>query len=224
MAFTESLNRAGHMLVDLLTPNPNKNSERSLAQPLPAVDYSPVNEPGSKQPLVRNTWYRLVNMADREVGYMFACRCGASNPYIYGRYDLRRELEQDHPCCGRCVHIVEKKRAENEPAVIEQVRLTETVLDKKTHQPITLPLGAPHNLRNLLPDNGEKMSERERNMVYATLPTWRLVNEQRQAPFHQIGDWGGNLDPESAVQWDDSGSGISGKEYARRANINNGLW
>ena len=44
--------------------------------------------------------------------------------------------------------------------------------------------------------------------------------------MQQVGDQGGNLPGESsdAVEWDDASSGISGKEHARRADINNGLW
>jgi hypothetical protein len=44
--------------------------------------------------------------------------------------------------------------------------------------------------------------------------------------LQQIGDQGGNLPGESpdTVEWDDASSGISGREYARRADINQGLW
>jgi hypothetical protein len=188
MALTDAINRGGHKLVDFLTkPNPNRGAERALTQPLPAVDYAPVNEPGSGQPLASNAWYRLIDSANREIGYMFRCRCGASNPYLYGRYDLRRELEQDHPCGARCVSIVEKKRAENgEPAIYEQVRNVEP---DKDGNPI--PVGAYHNLLALLPEHGKRMSERERNLVYATLPTWRLVNQKPQPPFVPVG-WSGD--------------------------------
>jgi hypothetical protein len=198
MAFTESLNRAGHKLVDLLTPNPNAQSERRLAQPLPAVDYLPVNSPGSKQPLLSNSWYRLINSANRELGYMFYCRCGANNSYLYGRYDLRRELEQDRPCCARCVAIIERRRDDNGHPVYEQVRNTEKDKDGNL-----MPVGAYHNLMDILPDRGTKMSDRERNLVYATLPTWVLITEKQQAPFVQVGDFGGNLPGESAdvVGW-----------------------
>lgn len=197
MALTGALNRAGHRLVDLLTPNPNSGAERRLAQPLPAIDYTPVNSPGSKQPLVQNAWYRLINTANREVGYMFSCKCGASNPYLYGRYDLRRELEQDRPCCARCVSFVEKSRDENGHPVFERTRNRET--DKGGN---VLPVGSYHNLLDILPDRGKHMDEKERNLVYATLPTWLLVNEKPQAPFAQIGDWGGPVTNKADEFWD----------------------
>lgn len=208
MAFAESLNRAGHKLVDLLAPNPNAGSERRLAQSLPAIDYLPVNSPGSKQPLIRNAWYRLVNMQNREIGYMFLCRCGASNAYLYGRYDLRRELEQDRPCCARCTAIIEKRDPESKD-VLSFERVVNTERDKDGN---VIPVGAYHNLKDILPSRGDKMSDDERNKVYATLPCWLLVNEKPQAPFTQTGDWGGNDDGNSAAGWD--GAKVSGRDAA----------
>jgi hypothetical protein len=224
MAFTESLNKNLHKAVDFLTrPNPNRGAERLLAQHLPAIDYAPVNEPGSQHPLIRKAWYRLLDGSNKESGYVFLCACGQSNFYAYGKYDLRRELEQDRPCCARCVSIIEKKSTQDgEPPIYEQVRNTET--DAKGN---VIPVGAYHNLLDLLPESGKRMNERERNMVYATLPTYRLHNasQQPRGPI-QLGDWGGNLPGESAdaTAWDDAGSGIAGKEHARRADINQGLW
>ena len=51
----------------------------------------------------------------------------------------------------------------------------------------------------------------------------RLSNGSRVI---EVGDSGGNLPGQSAdvIAWDDKTSGISGKEYARRADINQGLW
>jgi len=187
MAFTESLNRAGHKLVDLLTPNPNRSSERRLAQPLPAVSYLPVNSPGSKQPLVQNAWYRLIDTANRERGYTFICRCGQNNSYLYGRYDLRRELEKDQPCSARCVDFIEKSRDEDGHPVREYVRNTEKDKDGNL-----MPVGAYHNLLDLFPKRGADIEPHERDLTYATLPTWLLVNEKPQAPFVCTGDWGGN--------------------------------
>jgi hypothetical protein len=208
MSLLESLNRNGHRLVDLLTPNPNQSGqERRLAQPLPAIDYTPVNSPGSKQPNVRNAWYRLINTANREVGYTFNCRCGASNPYLYGRYDLRRELEQDRPCCARCTAVIENRRDENGHSIYEQVVNTEKDKDGNV-----IPVGAYHNLLDILPNRGKDMDEKQRNLVYATLPTWLLVNEKPQAPFAQTGDWGGNDDGNSAAQWD--GTKVNGRDAA----------
>lgn len=51
----------------------------------------------------------------------------------------------------------------------------------------------------------------------------RLTNGAR---LIEVGDPGGNLPGQSAdaVEWDDSTSGVSGKEYVRRADIMNGLF
>jgi hypothetical protein len=66
-----------------------------------------------------------------------------------------------------------------------------------------------------------------KSICTAKLPARPGAVTGKQAPAAaQIGDWGGNLPGESAdaVGWDDQGSGIAGKEHARRADINQGLW
>ncbi len=190
MAFAETLNRGGHKLVDLLTKPSTKTGERALAQPLPAVDYLPVNEVGSKQPNINNAWYRLVGSSGQEKGMLFLCRCGVSNAYLFGKYDLRRELENDHHCSAGCVHIIEKKNEHGDVSSFEQVRHERT--DEHGN---VIPVGAPHNVLDLLPDHGKNMSDRERDKVYATLPTWRLYDMKPQPPFLQVGE------EDSSVQW-----------------------
>jgi hypothetical protein len=198
MALLENLRKT--VAEAIYTPNPNRGAERATAQPLPAVDYTPVNIPGSRQPLIQNAWYRLVAVDGHEVGMAFLCRCGVANRYMFGKYDLRRELEHDHNCSARCVHVVEKKRAENgEPAIMEQVRLVD---DKG------LPLGALHSLLNLLPEQGKRMSERERDKVYATLPTWQISNGGAAAQPYQstwndqdVDPWQGKAPQGSDGSW-----------------------
>jgi len=202
MAFLEALNSNLHRAVDVLTRvNPNSGTERLLAQPLPAVDFSPVNEPGSRQPLMTNAWYTLVDSARTPRGFMFNCICGQSNPYLHGAYDLRRELENDHFCRAHCVRV-------DVTGTDDMGKPIRTVAVEKDKDNNPTPQGKIHNLRHLLHKNGEGMDERNRNMVYSTLPTWRLGPAATAAPpFIPVGDMGGNMPGDSFdyVKWNGQG-------------------
>lgn len=198
MAFLENVRKS--IAETIYSPNPNRGAERATSQPLPAVDYTPVNIPGSRQQTQNNAWYRLLSVDGREKGKMFLCRCGQANAYLFGNFDLNRELEHEHNCSARCIHVIEKKRAEDgQPAILEQVR----AVDDKG-----FPVGAPHNLLNLLPEQGKRMSERERNLVYSTLPTWQIHNSTgASSPYQNTWDdaepvsWEGNAPLGSDGRW-----------------------
>ena len=192
MAFLDNVR---NNLADLIRANPK--AERTFVQPPPVVNYQPVNDPGSQQPMRMNQWYRLIGSANQGVGFLFNCRCGFGNKYLYGAYDLRRELETPHPCSARCTSIVEQKNTDGE--VVSYRTVVNTEKDKDGNP---IPVGAYHCLRDLLPQHGEAMSEHDRNLVYALLPTWRLVNDKPAVPFTQTGDWGGPVTNRDDEFWD----------------------
>lgn len=194
MAFLETTRKA---IVRLIDPNPNKSAETQTSQPLPAVDYTPANVPGSHQQLRQHCWYTLVGLDARELGYAFICRCGYSNVYLFGKFDLRRELEHDHHCGARCMAIVEKAKDHQGLPVYERVVLTE-----KDDKGNPIPVGASHNLLSVLPDNGLHMSDTERNKWYATLPHWQMGNTNTpKPPFTLVGDWGDNAPSADKEGW-----------------------
>lgn len=211
MAFREAVSNIFHAIGDVVSkPISTGSGERGIMLAMPVTDYTPVNEPsGTPGRMVKNAFYRLIGSDNRDKGLMFLCRCGVSNPFLFGNYNLRRELEQDHHCCANCVSIIEKRSKDGELEKVEQVRHTRT--DEKGN---VFPVGAPFNLRDCLPDRGEGLSEAERDKCYATLPTWRLQPDRTGAPFMST--------------WDDSQKDVYGwdgdKASAARADINNGLW
>jgi hypothetical protein len=195
------------------SPNPNKGDR--AVQPLPAVDFSPVNEPGSKQPFVRPAWNTMLGSASQQVGMVWHCQCGQSNPFLASpRYNLYRELEKDHFCQACCVEIINKYTTDEQGkpqfAGCEQVRRT-----AKNENGNEVPVGARFNLLDLLPDQGKHMSEKERDRVYATLPTWRLVQTAGQQ-LPMIDNWGkeSNSPVWEGIKWE--GSSSSGDAAKKR--------
>jgi len=192
MAFLDNVR---NNIADLIRPN--SKAERALVQPVPVISYQPVNDPGSTQPMRTNQWYRLIGSASQGVGFMFNCGCGCGNRYLFGAYDLRRELEIPRPCSARCTSIVEQK--DTDGTVISYRRVVNTEKDKDGN---SVPVGAYHSLLDLLPNHGDGMNERERNLVYATQPTWRLIQEKAAPPFTTTGDWGGSVTNRDDELWD----------------------
>jgi len=188
MAFKEAVSNVIRSIADTLH---QPSREAAIAQPFPHVDLRPVNEPGSQRPIQRRAWYRIIDASGTDRGMVYICGCGHSNPYYFGRYNLLRELENAHYCGARCASVV-AMNAEKGP---EQIR--HTITDDKGN---VIPVGAPHSLRELLPDQGRKMAEGERDKVYATLPTWRQASaRQQRAPFAST--WNDNA---GEVVWEGS--------------------
>lgn len=217
MAF---LDTARNAVANLIAPNRNRHAETLTSQQLPAVDYTPVNIPGSQQPQRNNCWYRLVGLDGRELGYMFLCKCGQSNIYMFTKHDLNRQLEREYHCVNRCASVIQETSRDHQGLPVYK-RVVHTEKDKDGN---VIPVGAPHSLLTLLPENGKDMPDRERDMVYATLPTWQIGNRtSAQSPFVMIGDQGGNEPGGSAdfVRWGDP---ATEKEYTRRGDIMNGMF
>jgi len=206
MAFRETAANIFRSVANALERPSVNVGERGIALAFPGPNLLPANEPGGQ--VTNNAFYRLVGEDNRDKGVMFLCRCGASNAFLFGKYNLNRELEAEHHCQAGCVSVIQKLNKQGELINYEQVR---HVRHDDKGNPIAV--GAPFSLLDCLPNRGKGMSETERDKCYATLPTWRFGRpSQPQSPFRLIND------DDLAVAWDGD------KRAERATDINNGLW
>lgn len=211
MSATERLSNVLRSMADIIhRPNPN-HGDFAVIQPLPRVDFRPVNEPGSSQPLRRNAWYILIGSASQDLGLLWLCACGESNPFLaQPRYNLYRELEKVQHCRACCAQAVPQYQMD-EQGRVQLVRFDQKVTYIKDAHGDQVRVGTPFTLLNLFPDQGKKLSADDRDSVYATLPTFRLTQGAGQrSPFQDT--WGRDTDSPvwEGIRWE--GSNVSGHD------------
>jgi len=178
MAFREAVANVLHAVGNVLNPS----GERQLALSVPPDNFLPVNEPGATRSMRPGTWYRTVSERYEETGMLWYCKCGHVNFWPFGKADLRRKLELTHFCSARCASVTWDETKPGEEPRLHQVMHTEKDADGNV-----IPVGRPYSLLEILPEQGKKMSEQERDKFYAMLPTWRIGRPMsHSAPFVEV--------------------------------------